>query len=205
MSTQTQFVFSKRVGDRNSFAVEFEGHRLPGGPGPRLWNELWGYLWLWVEGHLVGNPFELEMVTIGLESLQTTALETGCRQSRLLSAQTSTEALEIVLRAIYGDDDPVTEELTPDWDSLAPFEVLPGRTGPFFDGWEAILLETGTTEQFVYRQEGKPTIDAVWPLGTFRDAVLEATSEFEKLARYELGPRLGVFPSETSLEDKDST
>jgi len=175
-----QYVFGKRVGNRLSFAVEFEACATP---RPRLWNEWYGYLWLWVEGLAVGNPTQYEMVMVDLGSLQASAVETGSRKSDFLSSSSSNEALEMVMWAVYGDDDPVKDKLVPQRESLEHFEIFPRRK-TFFDGWEGVLVEEGGKERLIYRQEGKPVHEAVWPLGTFRDIVLEAMSEFEKLARF---------------------
>jgi hypothetical protein len=171
--------FNRRIGNRWKFALEFEIHGSP----PSVWNEWWGSLWLWAEGHVVGKPSESEMISIGLESLQEAAGEAGTRVSDLLSAQSPKEALEMVLWARYGDSDPAMAKTVGNEKSLFPFEILPRRTGPFFDGWEAILLEEGAKERFIYRQQGADVVEVVWPLGTFRDVISEAGSEFEKLAR----------------------
>src|SRR6202162_3092297 len=158
--------FGNRIGNRWMFALEFEVH----GDLPKCWNEWWGSLWLWVEGHVVGAPFESETVLTGLDSLQEVALETGNRARRLLSGSSSKEALETVMCARYGSGAPSRRNLVADDKSLLPFEVLPRRTGPFFDGWEAILLEDEKEERFVYRQEGSATVtEVIWPLGTFHE------------------------------------
>jgi hypothetical protein len=41
-----------------------------------------------------------------------------------------------------------------DRSDLARYEVLPRLTGPFFDGWDAVLIEAGEEERFIFRQEG---------------------------------------------------
>lgn len=173
-------VFGKRIGNRSILAVEFEAH---GSPPPKIWNEWWGYLWLWVEGHVVGRPFEYEMIWTGLESLKESAGETGQRANDLLPARNSEGALDMVMWASYGNHDLAMEELIRDKGRLSAFEILPRRTGPFFDGWQAVLLEEGTRERFIYRAEGVPLAEVIWPFGTFRDVINAASSEFERLAR----------------------
>jgi hypothetical protein len=173
-------VFSRRIGNRLTFAVEFEVHDSP---APRLWNEWWGYLWLWVEGNVVGNPFELEMIMIALEPLSGIAYPMESETAKVLSTHTSEEVLEMVRWAVYGEDDPAMEKLVLHREKFLSFEIFGGSTGPFFDGWEAVLLKEGATERFIYRQRGRGVIEAVWPLGTFHDILSEARNEFERLGR----------------------
>jgi hypothetical protein len=172
--------FGKRIGNRWTFALEFE---ILGDP-PATWNEWWGSLWLWVEGRLVGRPHETEMVLTGLDSLVEVARENRTPASSILSACSSKEALEAVMWARYGGDGPPPVRLPmTNEESLFSVEVLPRRAGPFFDGWEAILVEEGATQRFVYRQEGAEVAEAVWPQGTFSRVVGDARTEFERLAR----------------------
>jgi hypothetical protein len=65
--------------------------------------------------------------------------------------------------ARYGGDHdpPVTACATSD-ETLFPLEILPRRTGPFFDGWEAILLDVGSEERFIYRDAEADVMEAVW-------------------------------------------
>jgi hypothetical protein len=181
--------FGKRIGNRWLFALEFEIHGAP----PANWKEWWGSLWLWVEGHLVGRPYESEMVQTALDSLQEAASEDRTRVSAVLSTYSAKEALDDVVWARYGEGGPPngTLPLANEGD-LFSLEILPRRTGPFFDGWEAILLEKGATEHFVYRQEGAIVTEAVWPQGTFSDVVGEARVEYEKLARSVLKETTGI-------------
>src|SRR5262245_51511436 len=170
---------SKRMGNRWMLALEFEIHD----GSASTWNETWGSLWLWVEGRLIGRPFESEMVFTGLESLREAAQETGQRGRDLLPTDNLKEALDVVMWARYGGDDSLVRGLTIHEESLLPFEILPRRTGPFFDGWQGILVEEGAAERFILRQEGGEVTDAVWPLGTFRDVIQDGCREFERLAR----------------------
>ena len=145
--------FSRRIGNRWTFALEFEIQA----DAPRLWNESWGSLWLWVGGHLVGRPYETEMVQIGLDSLNETAGENRASASRILSACSPSEALQAVMWARYGGQDSVHVKASAvDDEALFPLEVLPRRTGLFFDGWEAILVDEGPIERFVYRRGDLP-------------------------------------------------
>jgi Immunity protein 42 len=172
--------YARRVGNRRLFAVEFE---FDAGASPKVWNEWFGSLWLWIDGHLVGNPLESEMISIGLESLKEAATETGTRRRELLSTNDPNEALDLIMWARYGDESSPKGKLVEDEHSLFPFEILPRRTGPFFDGWEAILIEEDDVERFIYRQRETPVTEVPWPLGTLREVVFEACAEFEAMAR----------------------
>jgi hypothetical protein len=180
--------FGKRIGNRNKFALEFELHENP----REIWNEWWGNLWLWVDGRIVGRPSEYEMVFTGLDSLTETAAETGTRVSPIVSARSAKEALEMVMWARYGDPDPVLEKIVGAEELLFSFEVLPRLTGPFFDDWEAILVEEETNERFIYRERKSEIVEVSWPLGTFSTVVNESRRECEMLARSMLKKTGGI-------------
>jgi hypothetical protein len=183
-----QVAFYSRVGNRWSFAVEFEGTGDP----PKAWNEWWGSVWLWADGHVVGWPFEIEMVMTGFDSLVESAQET--RTGGLLSSLPVNEALDLVMWARYGDGSPPSP-FAGNPSVLAQHEVLPRLTGPFFDGWEAILLSEGLQERFIYRQGGGQVSEAKWPIGTYKDIILRARDEFKKLATASLTPPASAFIS----------
>ena len=183
MEGTLQFVFGSRTGDRWRFAIEFEAYLLPDGRRPRLWNEWWGALWLWVNGQLVGDTAQIETVMNDLGSLHTDAMFTG-RQSDLLSSRSAKEALDIARWSVYGNDDENMRKIVGDR-NLEEFEILP-RGKAFFDGWEAILLENGNEEHFIYRRRGEEVVDVAWPIGTFRDVVNRAKDEFENMAKSHL-------------------
>lgn len=170
----------RRVGDRWIFALEFDIQ----GDLPRAWNEMLGSLWLWTRGHLVGTPYEIETIKTGLDSLQEAATEDREPASRILSKCNGREALEKVMWARYGEDHDLPPGMAAvDKEALFSLEVLPRRTGPFFDGWEAILVEDGAGERFIYRHEETAVVEAVWPKGMFRRVIDQAITEFEGLAQ----------------------
>jgi len=174
-----EVVFSSRVGDRWTFAIEFEGIGDP----PKIWNEWWGTLWLWVNGAIVGRPSEFEMVMTGFDSLLESAqrIPTGL-SGPLQPSVGAAEALDLVMWSRYGDDDQAPEGFVGDSAELERYEVLPRLTGPFFDGWEAVLIEAGPEERFIFRHEGVETREVRWSVGTFRSVVQQAVSEFKRLA-----------------------
>lgn len=73
--------FSSRIGDRWTFAIEFEGIGSP----PKAWNEWWGSLWLWVDGNVAGRPSEFEMVMTAFDSLVESAQQTRAGPSAPLA------------------------------------------------------------------------------------------------------------------------
>jgi|SRR5579863_3341501 len=154
-------VFCSRVGDRWSFAVEFEAI----GDRPAAWNEWWGSLWLWADGHVVGRPFGIEMVMSGfdplLESLHYSEQHTSNRTSTFLASLPANQALDLVVWSRYGDGEPPAS-LDGDTSFLRMHEVLP-RGSPLFDRWEAILIAEGLQERFIFRREGGRANEAKWP------------------------------------------
>jgi hypothetical protein len=171
--------FSSRIGDRWTFAIEFEGIGDP----PKAWNEWWGSLWLWVDGHVVGRPSEIEMVMTGFDSLVGSAQQTRTGLSTPLQLSVAAEeALDLVMWARYGSDDRAPGSFVGDPSALKRYEVLPRLTGPFFDGWEAVLIEAAQQERFILRQEGADVREALWPAGTFRSVVQLALDDFKRFA-----------------------
>ena len=187
LNTMTrQLLFSARVGNRWSFALEFEAFS----DLPKKWNEWWGSLWLWVDGHVVGRPFEIEMVMSGfdplIESLYQTERNVENQTSALLSSLPASQALDWVMWAQSGEVDPPMG-FHGDEALIAVHEVLP-RGSPFFDDLEAILVPEGLRERFIFRWKEGEVRAASWPRGTFRTVVLEALDQFTKLAQAHILP-----------------
>ena len=131
----------------------------------------------------MGAPFETEIILIGLDSLYEAAREDRNVASPVLAPCSAMEALEAVMNARYGSHDlSALKGPTRSEEDLLSAEVLPRRIGPFFDGWEAVLLEGIGKERFIYRSGGRNVIGASWPIGTFRDVIVEARMEFERIA-----------------------
>jgi hypothetical protein len=168
---------TQRVGNYSTFAVEFELSQT----FPAKWNEWLGSIWLWAGGRQVGNLIETEMVSIALDSLAETADETGTRPSSLIPMQSPKEILEAVMWARYGEADDQMSILVGDEKRLYPFEVLPRSTGPFFDNWEAALVEHNNSERFIFRERKNEVCEVSWPIGTFRDVVSRTRLEFQSL------------------------
>ena len=132
-----------------------------------------GGLALWVGGTRIGESDHREIVSVGLGTLVNAANKTGERNSALLSSMSALKSLELVMWAVYGDDDPKFAPIAGSRESLYPFEVLP-QGGPFFDDWQAILLEEGDGEKFIFRKTGQEISEVTWEFGRFRNTVLEA-------------------------------
>lgn len=167
----------RRVGNRRVFAVEFEFEPQRG----ISLDDAWGCVWLWAGGRCIGRTWELEIVQFGLKSLREAADDKAQRISRLLSSMAAAEALDLVMWARYGDDDPKLESLVGSRENLEQFEILPRRTGPFFDGWQAILIEEGNAERFVFRRSGQELFEITWANGLFRSTVHDACEAFARL------------------------
>jgi len=144
---------------------------------PRVWNEQRGSLLLWIDGRPVGNPEEIEMISIGLGSLWESAEDTANCSGVEFEGNSPAEALDRVMEARYGDSE------KPDDLQIERYEVLPLWTGPSFDGWEAILIPEGGLERFIFRQGTESAHEARWERGTFLRVVTEARSQFEASAR----------------------
>ena len=168
-------LLQRSVGSRESLCIEFEVNSDLDAPV----NTWWGRIALWVAGNLVGDNSEVEMVSLGVGILLSAALQTGSRRNDVLSSLSPGEALDLVMWAVYGEENPRFRELVGSTD-LSMFEVLP-RGGPFFDDWQAILLEEHEQERFICRKEGASPFEVTWPIGTFKHVVFQAVSELKRL------------------------
>jgi hypothetical protein len=164
----------RKIGSRAIFAIEFSVEPILGKPV----NEWWGKIQLWVGGRCVGNPEEVEMVSIGLGTLDAIGKQTGSRGNPLLGSLPVDTAIDNVMQAIYGETGAETEQFSSE--DLSKFEVFPVSI-PFFDNWEAILLEEGDEERFLYRREGEPGQVVTWDIGTFREITSRANFELTLL------------------------
>jgi hypothetical protein len=136
----------RSVGSHDHIGIDFEV-KCDVNARPDTW---WGRLSLWANGQHVGND-EVEMVSVGLGSLWNAALKTHSRKSALLSHMPSREALDTVMQSIYGDENLCAQALVNSTD-LSAFEVLP-QGDPFFDDWEAILIEVEEEERFILQKK----------------------------------------------------
>jgi hypothetical protein len=139
-------------------------------------------VWLWVGGRCVGETHEVEIVEFGLNALQEAVDDPDPRTGSILASMSAEEALNLVMWARYGDDDPALEAVAGSRQALEPYEILPRRTGVFFDHWQAVLLEQGETETMIFRRTGQPVSVVKWSKGTFASTVCEARRAFRLAA-----------------------
>ena len=139
---------------------------------------LWqGRVWLNVEGQIVGNPEReaQEQIGIAIDALARAGRNTGKRRHPAMRGITEELALDLVMWAVYGDSNEEFERMITNRESLQVFEILPSTTGPAFDNWEAIIVESDEGECFVWRREGEQAPQSrVFPIGTFWHATEEA-------------------------------
>lgn len=180
---------SGRVGSRWRIAIEWDvpagyyAHRwlllsdVPEARRSELLDEPWrrhlGSFWVWADGHLLGNPYDMELLGVGLGLMIWVAEGTGRRASPLLSLRSRAEALDLVMESIYGEN---ADLVRAEYGNLGAFEVMPAGN-PYFDGWQAIVLEEGQEETLIWRQGADGSvITATWPLGEIRRVVSEVVA-----------------------------
>ena len=171
------------IGNKNCFGIEFDLDSSARA------DELYGTLWIWAGGELIGNTDATELIVIGLDSLQELTSENLSDGSSILSGYTPEQALGAVMWCRYGNNDSAPIPLThKEIDTLIGVEIFPRRTGPFFEGWEGILLIDDRAERLIYRKEGEATNIALLPLGTYSKTVRTARSAFNMLSTRDHGP-----------------
>jgi hypothetical protein len=142
-------------------------------PRRKLWL---GLVWLTADGQVIGNIEDRfqEQIGIALGALSVSAQDTGTRQHQLLQDLSPEAALDLVMWAACGDDEVHPELTDADRAVLARSEILTSSSGPAFDGWEAIIVESGNGETIIWRRERGQTQTRTFPLGTFWAATEQA-------------------------------
>jgi hypothetical protein len=161
-----------RFGDPDKIIIECTVE-----PNSAVKRELWlGAVWLTADGQVIGNVEDRfrEQIGIALGALLGAAQGTGKRQHRLLRGLSPEGALDLVMWAVYGDDEVHPELIDADRKALATSEILSSRSGPAFDDWEAIIVESGDRETIIWRREGERAQIRIFPLGTFWAAMERA-------------------------------
>ena len=139
--------------------------------------ELWlGLVWLTADGQVIGNIEDQfrDQIGIALGALSGSAKDTGKRRHQLLQGLSPEAALDLVMWAVYGDDEVHPELTDADRKVLARSEILSSKGGPAFDDWEAIIVESGDGETIIWRREREQPQTRTFPLGTFWAATEEA-------------------------------
>jgi hypothetical protein len=143
----------KRFGDPRTIGIDCVLQERPGVPA----RYSFGTVTLVVDGETIGNsdPSASEHIGIAIEVLSAVGRETGKRSDNALAKVPTELALDAVMWTVYGEVNSEFERMLPHPESLHIFEVLPYKTGPAFDGWEAILIESDETESFFWRRDNE--------------------------------------------------
>jgi hypothetical protein len=113
---------------------------------------------------------------------------------------TNLDKLSLVRWVGWGDDDEFRPELwggrSPEQartEDVKPYWVVPPGDSPFFDDWEAILLEREMTETLVWRHQrgGFSSFQEVeLPFGLFSEVCTRACDWFDRLQQERMGSTL---------------
>lgn len=185
-------------GDRWRLGVECEVQDCDVDPWGTL--EPFGSFWLWVEGRAIGNTDVSEQLVAGFSRLRASARYSGQRADDRFPGMTNLDKLDAVRWVGWGDDDEFRPEL---WGGLSldqartedvrPYWVFPPGESPFFDEWEAILLEREMIETLVWRhQRGglSSSHEVELPLGLFSYVCTRACDWFDRLRQERMGSTL---------------
>lgn len=187
-------------GDRWHFGIECEVQDCDVDPWGTL--EPFGSFWLWVDGRAIGNTNESEQLTLAFSQLRSSARYAGQRLDDRFPGMSNLDKLNFVRWVRWGEDDEFSGER---WggrhldmartEDVESYWVIPPGHSPFFDGWEAILLEGETTETLVWRYWRKETVEceeAAVQSGTFAEVCLKACDWFDRLRVKRMGSTLRV-------------
>jgi|SRR5579859_182738 len=185
-------------GDRWHFGVECEVQDCDVDPWGTL--EPFGSFWLWVGGRTVGNTDVSEQLTIAFSQLRSSAGYAGQRTDDRFPRMSNADKLDFVRWVGWGEDHEFRAER---WGSrcldkaraedVESYWVVPPGRSPFFDNWEAILLEGETTETLVWRHQQKGFAEceeAAVHSGKFAEVCLKACDWFDGLRVERMGSTL---------------
>jgi len=185
-------------GDRWRFGVECEVQDCDVDPWGTL--EPFGSFWLWVEGRAIGNTDVSEQLVLGFSALRASVRYSGQRADNRFPGMTNLDKLNLVRWVGWGDDDDFRPEL---WggrsrdqarnEDVKSYWVAPPGDSPFFDDWEAILLEREMAETLVWRHERGGFLssqEAELPLGFFSEVCTWACDWFDRFRRERMGSTL---------------
>ena len=174
-------------GDRWNFGLECEIQDLDVDPWGTL--EPFGSCWLWIRGRIMGNTDVSEQLTIAFSQLRSSLGKAGKRNDDRFPGMSNLDRLDFIRWVGWGDDHEFCAER---WggrhldeargEDVGSYWVVPPGHSPFFDDWEAILLEGETTETFAWRDQRKGTAEceeAAVPSGTFAEVCLKACDWFD--------------------------
>jgi hypothetical protein len=182
-------------GDRWRFGVECEVQDCDVDPWGTL--QPFGSFWLWVEGRAIGNTDVSEQLVLGFSTLRDSVRNSTRRPDSRFPGMTNLDKLNLVRWVGWGDDDEFRPELWggigPDQartEDVKPYWVVPPGDSPFFDDWEAILLERKVSETLVWRhQRGSfsSSHEIELPLGFFSEVCTGACDWFDRFQQERMG------------------
>jgi hypothetical protein len=181
----TRFTF----GDRWRFGIECEvqeGDVDPwGSRGP------FGSFWFWAGGQIVGNADRAEQLIHAFRSVDLVRNSSGNRRASDVPGASCLDKFDFIIWVRFGED---AEFDAGRWGNreiaelrgldLTRFEIIPRGESPFHDGWEAVLLEDGERETFVWREwrgELGHSHELSLPLGEFSRVLTLAGDWFRRL------------------------
>ena len=188
-------------GDRWLFGIECEVQASDLDPwGSR---EPFGSFWFWIGGRVALNTSAAEQLNLGLGSLERVSNTTGSRRAADIPGTTNLDKLDFVIWSRFGEDEDYDAERWGNGDiealrrlDLSRFEVMPRGYSPFHDGWEGVLVESGETETFTWREWKRGvggSHELSLPLGTFARVADAARKWFVPFRVSRAG---GIKPSE---------
>jgi hypothetical protein len=185
-------------GDRWRFGVECEVQDCDVDPWGTL--QPFGSFWLWVEGRAIGNTDVSEQLVLAFSTLRASVRGAGRRSDDRFPDMTNLDKLNRVRWVRWGDDDEFRPELwggkSPDEaraEDVQPYWVVPPGDSPFFDDWEAILLERETSETLVWRHQrggSSSSQEVELPLGFFSEVCTRACDWFDRFQQARMGSTL---------------
>ena len=160
-------------GERWRFGIECELHDRELDPwGSR---EPYGSLWLWIGGHVIGNPDRAEQLHQAFSPFKSVTDCIGRKAASTVPGTSYLDKFDFITWVRFGEDE---EFATETWGAgeieqlrgfaVAPFVIFPGGFSPFQDGWDAVLLEDEQCETLVWRcwcGETAETHEVSFPLG----------------------------------------
>lgn len=187
-------------GDRWRFGIECEVQDCDVDPWGTL--EPFGSFWLWAEGRTIGNTDVSEQLTLAFSRLRSSASYAGQRPDNRFLGMSNTDKLNFVRWVGYGEDHEFCAER---WggrcldgaraEDVKSYWVIPPGDSPFFDDWEAILLERETAETLVWRyqrRERRECVEVAVPSGMFAEVCQKACDWFDRLRSERMGETLRV-------------
>ena len=183
----TRFTF----GDRWLFGIECEVQNCDVDPwGSR---EPFGSFWFWIGGQVLGNPDIAEGLFHAFRPLEPVKSSSGNRKASDVPGDSYLDKLDFIIWLRFGEDQDFDAGRWGNRDiaelrqlDLTRFEVIPRGASPFQDGWEAVLLEDGEQETFIWRQWSGGvghTHELSLPLGEFSPVLASAGDWFRSFQR----------------------